>query len=170
MGNEQAVETLLGNLFAMSKLLLFRIAITTRLRGLAHPEFHTRTKVKCEISRMSTNTMEYVHFRLSTLVYKSLRKTSVDHGSLVRFVNPAKFSQVFLPLIGPGAGILTPSLLYILPESFPTSAPLLTFLSSPVNAPLPASTSGLDGVVSTDFALSCRAVRRATVLSGVRSS
>jgi len=47
MGNEQAVETLLGNLFAMSKLLLFRIAITTRLRGLAHPEFHTRTKVKC---------------------------------------------------------------------------------------------------------------------------
>ena len=43
------------------------------------------------------------------LIYKSLRKTSVLQGSLVKFVNPAMFSHVFRPLIGPGEGIGTPS-------------------------------------------------------------
>lgn len=42
----------------------------------------------------------------STPIYKSFLVTSGPHLAEVKFVNPAEFSHDFLPLKGPGAGIL----------------------------------------------------------------
>src|SRR5882672_3521991 len=81
-----------------------------------------------------------VHTNIYRLNYRapSFLKVSLPQGLLVKEVKPDAGSQLFLPLKGPGVGILAPPTSYALPCSL-ISFPLLKFLSPPVTAPCPAS-------------------------------
>jgi len=59
--------------------------------------------------RLSSTNTHVSFFRTCIFVYKSLLVVSVPHGSLVKFVSPALFSHVCLPLRGPGAGTFAPA-------------------------------------------------------------
>ena len=71
-------------------------------------ENHTSRDLKRLFMFQLRHRLENLALVLATYNAPSVRIFSLPHGSSTRLVGPAKGSQLLLPLIGPGLGMLTP--------------------------------------------------------------